>query len=376
MAGLEDLYNSGIGDEKDKYRMAKILSSASSLLEGEPSGLDKINTAQPTADQTSIVPASNLDKLSNAPAPTPGTPNLDTTISGDLSLGKTPPPAPNLPASSSGVLAGLKEGALGMPETVGEGTSGRNTAYWMGRLLPDIVRSKLGVPTATEQKYYQSRMTKEEKEAAALNKIAREEEKTSKTQTNKDRIFSTNLRNTFSNRPEVKDYVYVAANVKSMESLLAKAKMKGQAGYENKVALDQGLITMFNKLTDPNSVVRESEYARTPQNLPLVNRFTGAMLKVQQGGAGLTDKDREALVWGAQVILKERGAAHDATREYYSQLATEYGLDPDLVVGRATPPTSEIGTKTGSTQKSTSTDSKLSNDEAWKKYQAIQRSKK
>jgi hypothetical protein len=128
-----------------------------------------------------------------------------------------------------------------------------------------------------------------------------------------------------------------------MDSLLEKSKA---GDMKNKVALDQALITMFNKLTDPNSVVRESEYARTPQNLPLANRFSGAMQKLEKGGAGLTDADREALVWGAKIIANERGNTYNQTLQEYRDLATKYDIDESLITrGKESHQEYDLGTK-------------------------------
>lgn len=140
---------------------------------------------------------------------------------------------------------------------------------------------------------------------------------------------ATRLRGEFINRPEVKDFVTVNTSVNAMDALLGRAlETKDKNNY---VAIDQGLITMYNKLTDPASVVRESEYARTPENLPMVNRMIGAIGKVQSGGAGLTDDDRKALVEGAKVILRERANPYNEALTEYSTLAEQYGLDPSMV---------------------------------------------
>lgn len=88
---------------------------------------------------------------------------------------------------------------------------------------------------------------------------------------------------------------------------------------------------MYNKLSDPSSVVRESEYARTPENLPLINRISGAIQKVQAGGAGLTNEDRQALVVGAKIIANERGKTYSTTRSGYTNLAGQMSLDPSLI---------------------------------------------
>lgn len=137
-----------------------------------------------------------------------------------------------------------------------------------------------------------------------------------------------NLRNEFINRPEVKEFQTVGTNVKTMDSLLRSAL---SGNMQNKLALDQSLITMYNKLTDPNSVVRESEYARTPENIPVMNRISGAIQKVQAGGAGLTDEDRKALVIGAKIIANERGGTYSRTRQGYVDLANRGGVDPFFV---------------------------------------------
>lgn len=141
-------------------------------------------------------------------------------------------------------------------------------------------------------------------------------------------IDSTKIREEFLNRPEVKEYTLINTQVSSMDALLKEAKV---GNIQNKVALDQALITMFNKLTDPNSVVRESEYARTPKNLPLANRFSGALQKLEAGGAGLTNSDREALVWGAKVIADERGKTYNQTLQEYVDLSKQYGIEENLI---------------------------------------------
>lgn len=137
-----------------------------------------------------------------------------------------------------------------------------------------------------------------------------------------------NLRKELLDRPEVKDFLTINTQVKSMDALL-KGALSGN--IKNQLALDQGLITMFNKLTDPNSVVRESEYARTPENLPFVNRIAGAIEKLQQGGAGITNEDRQALVLGAKIIGNERGKAYQATVGNYANLSNQFNVNPSLI---------------------------------------------
>lgn len=146
----------------------------------------------------------------------------------------------------------------------------------------------------------------------------------------------------FDSLPEVKDYITSSTSVDSMDSLLKKAledeKVVGpEQAKANYLAIDQALITMFNKLTDPQSVVRESEYARTGENLPLVNKVIGAIGKIQAGGAGLTNEDRLALVEGAKIIRKERGNQYNQTLNNFNQMAVDLDLPPDLVTRKKKP---------------------------------------
>jgi hypothetical protein len=202
-----------------------------------------------------------------------------------------------------------------------------------GRMIPSIKDGKI------------SYEFKETKKADEL-KAKREERLTSQYALNN----ATKLRTEFINRPEVRDFVAVNTNVSAMDKLLQEAlKTDDEA---NLVAVDQGLITMYNKLTDPQSVVRESEYARTPSNLPIVNAIYGAIAKVQQGGAGLTNKDRKALVQGAKIILQERAQPYNNALGEYNTLAEQYELDPSMITRGMKPfeSTSSQVTEDGSSQ--------------------------
>lgn len=81
-------------------------------------------------------------------------------------------------------------------------------------------------------------------------------------------------------------------------SLMTTALSDFKSGKQKTAtAVDQALITIYNKMLDPSSVVRESEYARTPSDLSLLERVKGAGAKqFFSGGAGLTNEVREDLV--------------------------------------------------------------------------------
>lgn len=187
--------------------------------------------------------------------------------------------------------------------------------------LVSTIRSKINFPKGSETE--EQKLERIRKEAQA-----RAEGSGMKGQRGLQNEFE--LRKEFINRPEVKEYQTIKTQVSSMDSLLGSA-LNGDE--KSKLALDQGLITMFNKLTDPNSVVRESEYERTPANLSLMNRVSGSFKKLKEGGAGLTNEDRKTLVKGAKVIFNARGKVFSDVQKEYERLASDYNFDPKKVTG-------------------------------------------
>lgn len=127
-----------------------------------------------------------------------------------------------------------------------------------------------------------------------------------------DRQFGTNLRKEFEGRTEVKDFKEIEFRYDVMDKAFEESKTTG-----NFVAVDQALITTFNKITDPDSVVRESEYARTANDLALINKIKGKIIKIGKGGPGLTHSDRTA-------IHRLAGQFKDVSHKKYRKTHSEY----------------------------------------------------
>ncbi len=99
---------------------------------------------------------------------------------------------------------------------------------------------------------------------------------------------------------------------------------------------DQALINNFNKLTDPNSVIRESEFARSADGLSLIQSVSAKVQAVSAGGL-LTPEARKELyevantLYGSyQDMFKQR------SQQYYLQLGQynanvppEYQMTPE-----------------------------------------------
>lgn len=134
------------------------------------------------------------------------------------------------------------------------------------------------------------------------------------------------IRTEMRGNPVIKDFQDLVQKHNGMEEAYKASKTT-----KNFVAVDQALITFFNKATDPSSVVRESEYARTPENLSLVNRIKGKANKILEGGAGLTSDERTALRDMMQSFYKIYEKEYKFTVNNYKRMAKESGINPNLI---------------------------------------------
>lgn len=98
-----------------------------------------------------------------------------------------------------------------------------------------------------------------------------------------------------------------------MEAGLKQARQRIEKG-ESINAASQAVLVTFQKILDPTSVVRESEYARSGAGLPLIGRIEGQFTKLQSGGAGVRVKDLEEFVELGREFIKgyEESLANDA----------------------------------------------------------------
>lgn len=161
----------------------------------------------------------------------------------------------------------------------------------------------------------------------------------------------TALRKEFNALPETKNYVEMKQKFEVMGEALKESKTTN-----NFVATDQALITLYNKMTDPDSVVRESEYARTSSDLALWNKVKGKMSKVIAGGAGLSQGDREALVKMGGKFMDVAQRKYKSRLNEYKGYLFNYGLNPDTYL-------KPYSTETGESPVIESDISKLSNDQ-------------
>lgn len=123
-------------------------SNTKEALKGTAFDIDKYSSTpstQPPSWQAPQIPPSYSPLASSLQAPQSmgSTINRPSIPSQYLNIGQQSPQAQ--PTSRGSFLGGLKEGFLGMPQT------GESVPYYAGKLIPDIVRSKMGVSTAGEE---------------------------------------------------------------------------------------------------------------------------------------------------------------------------------------------------------------------------------
>lgn len=140
----------------------------------------------------------------------------------------------------------------------------------------------------------------------------------------------TDLRKEFNSQPEVKSYKDLQRTYSLINTAYQTALSKGDKG--SKASADQALVTLYNKMLDPGSVVREGEYARTAEGQALIDRFVSKYQQATEGGAGITDVTRKDMVDISQKFFEGAQGDYDKIADYYRYIAKEIGVDPSLVI--------------------------------------------
>ena len=142
--------------------------------------------------------------------------------------------------------------------------------------------------------------------------------------------LASSLRKEFNADATYKNYKTIK---RSAEGLEAAYQLATSPDTKSRIAADQALGVLFQKMLDPTSVVRESEYARTPEGASFLNRLSSFAPQLQKGGLRLKDEDRMALVEQAKKLLESAQQDLELHIERYSEIARQYGVAPQLVVG-------------------------------------------
>lgn len=128
----------------------------------------------------------------------------------------------------------------------------------------------------------------------------------------------------------IKNFQIVERSERGMQAALKQAT---SPNVKSRIASDQALGVLFQKMLDPTSVVRESEFARTPQGASFINRIQGAAQQLVKGGLSLKNEDRQALVDMAQKLLDESKITANVAFDEFEARADELGLNKKVIFG-------------------------------------------
>lgn len=135
-----------------------------------------------------------------------------------------------------------------------------------------------------------------------------------------DRKAEADLRKEFNARPEVKDFNAIRNSYFQIRDLGQKASAQN----------DLGLIFTFMKMLDPQSVVREGEFA-TAQNAAGVPDQVRNMWNKTLSGERLNDNQRREMIGTAKSIFGRRLSTYNDLAGEYRRYAQDYEVEPDRV---------------------------------------------
>jgi len=111
----------------------------------------------------------------------------------------------------------------------------------------------------------------------------------------------------------------------------------------------QAVLVTFQKILDPQSVVRESEYDRSPEGLGLKQRMQGWIERLQTGGAGVPQAELEQMVQTAREFVAGMGDYNNLERRRITIAARKANLSPEDVFGTGSTAPKSTGAKTTTT---------------------------
>lgn len=109
----------------------------------------------------------------------------------------------------------------------------------------------------------------------------------------------------------------------------------------------QAVLVTFQKILDPTSVVRESEYARSSAGISLLGRIQGFADRLSAGGAGVPDSELSEMVKTAGQFVQQMKQYAAGQKVRISNQAKTYKLDPANIFNEEPPLPGDITGKSG-----------------------------
>ena len=127
---------------------------------------------------------------------------------------------------------------------------------------------------------------------------------------------------TVKNFQDVEDaYVKLKVSVNAAKTEIDKAKREGRKA--SFVAIDNAITTVFIKMLDPGSVVREQEYKRLLADMGITERWIGRIGNAIRGGY-LTETSRDAVMGMAEKLMLA------SELNYMKEYVKHYGRNREL----------------------------------------------
>lgn len=281
---------------------------------------------------------------------------------------------PQQPSPVDNIIEGLGQGAKGLLQGFGDFVNAQKDTP-EGRLLLNNMLAGVTVALGADptiganivkqgQEQFRLGLAKQEKQSDRQFELERlglkqkaETEKAERKAVAENKKQITKLeddyRKEYNNRKIVKDSKEINSAISRMDNVWNKYQSNPNPNSKN--ALDQALVITFNKMLDPGSVVRESEFARTPTGQSLISRIQGASEKLVEGGVGLTDAEREEIIIVAKQLQEGQMIELEKEKQLYRELAEQRGLNIESILGRnkTKAPVIPKGIKTITNSKST-----------------------
>lgn len=134
---------------------------------------------------------------------------------------------------------------------------------------------------------------------------------------------TADLRKEYNSQQTTKSTFGVVESYKKIQQNINNPKPTG--------ASDMSLVYSFMKMNDPNSTVREGEYA-TAENSGGVSDKIRNMYNKMLNGERLSPEQRQNFAAEAEGLLAAQLDAQEAVDQRYADIATKFGLDPQFVV--------------------------------------------
>lgn len=130
------------------------------------------------------------------------------------------------------------------------------------------------------------------------------------------------------------DYVKANANYNEMKrqnAMMQSGLAMLQDPKQSMNAPTQAIISTFNKILDPTSVVRESEYARSPEGMGILQRLEGIPGRLQKGGIGMTTQELQNFAALGSEFLKNTEASAQRSAAPILAQADRYGIPREFI---------------------------------------------